>query len=65
MSSIAAQAHFTLWGAPLTVHFILACMQHLQHQALPGRGHSQVRATLTQLSQLGLEPGGLLTCFLP
>ena len=64
-SSTAAQTPFMLWGAPLTVHFSLVHWQHLQHQALPGGGHSQVCAALAQLSQSGLEPSRLLTRFLP
>ena len=45
------------------VHFILARMQCLQHHALLGGGHLQVQATFTQLSQSGLEPGGLFAHF--
>ena len=37
------------------VHFILECTQCLQHHALPGGGHLQVWAALTQLLQAGLD----------
>ena len=47
------------------VHFILERTQCLQHRTLPGGGHSQVRAALTQLSQASLEPDGLLARFFP
>ena len=47
------------------MHFILERMQCLQLRALLGRGHSQVRPTLVQLLQAGLEPDGLLACFFP
>ena len=54
-----------LWGAPLTVHFILERTQCLQLRALPGGGHLQVRAALAQLLLAGLEPDGLLARFFP
>ena len=64
-SSIFSWTLFMLWGAPLTVHFILERMQCLQLRALPSGGHSQVRAALAQLSQAGLDPDGLLARFFP
>ena len=47
------------------MHIILECTQCLQLRALLGGGHLQVRATLAQLSQAGLEPEGLQAHFFP